>query len=374
MRLLERINRILLIVRCIIRGIFYGVANRVPKNISTVMVVPTGKLGDVVCATPVLHAIRTYLPKVRIIVAGNTKLHRALLSNSGLVDDYIDLEENGAVARIKEYNAGAALVTGPSFTTTALMYLSGIPLVVAARVEGGFSPSETRPYKILKKFITTFPYRMGEYAPRERLKVLESLNIFTEDTTKHLAFSSEANNKAQELFGQYKDRILIGISPSAGNKIKEWPVDRFAEVANYIALKYNAVIVIVGGQNDTKYSEKMRSGLNKEIQYIDTTGTLSIDELKATISKLNLFVSVDTGPIYIAEAFNVPTVDIVGPMDEREQPPIGKLHKIVVTPRKKPELHILNARMYNKKEARRQTLSVSTQDVIDEIDGLIDVI
>ena len=101
MRLLERINRILLIVRCIIRGIFYGVANRVPKNISTVMVVPTGKLGDVVCATPVLHAIRTYLPKVRIIVAGNTKLHRALLSNSGLVDDYIDLEENGAVARIK---------------------------------------------------------------------------------------------------------------------------------------------------------------------------------------------------------------------------------------------------------------------------------
>ena len=36
---------------------------------------------------------------------------------------------------------------------------------------------------------------------------------------------------------------------------------------------------------------------------------------------VHLFISVDTGPIYIAEAFNVPTVDIVGPVDENVQPP-----------------------------------------------------
>ena len=361
-----------LLTRLMLKVVFCGAANEIPKNVSSIIIVPTGKLGDVVCATPVLHAIRTHLPNVRITVAGNTKLHRALLSDSGLVDDYIDLKEKGAISRLKKLRADVALVTGPSFTPVALLYLSGIPLVVAPEVVGGISSSETRPYKILQRFIKTFPYRMGEYAPRERLKCLEPLGIMSDDTKKHLRFSEEADNKVQELLSQYKDKVLVGISPSAGNKIKEWPVDRFSAVADYIASKYNAVVVIIGGPNDTTYSEEIKSSLSKDIQYVDTTGVLSIDELKAAISKLNLFISVDTGPIYIAEAFGVPTIDIVGPMDEKEQPPIGRLHRVVVPKRKRPELHILNARMYDKKEAMRQTLSISAQDVIVEIDKLME--
>jgi len=44
---------------------------------------------------------------------------------------------------------------------------------------------------------------------------------------------------------------------------------------------------------------------------------------------MSLYVSADTGPIYIAEAFNVPTIDITGPVNENEQPPQGEKHKIV---------------------------------------------
>ena len=188
MRFLDRISRIILLIQCIVRRIFYGVANKVPKDISKIIVVPSGKLGDVVCTTPVLLAIRNHLPHAHIIVAGNSKMHRQLLSNSGLVDEYIDLEEKGAVARIKEIHADAGLVTGPSYKPTALLYIAGIPLVVAPRVTGGVSSSETRPYKILKRFIKTFPYQIGKYAPRERLKCLEPIDIYSDDTTKHLGF------------------------------------------------------------------------------------------------------------------------------------------------------------------------------------------
>ena len=67
----------------------------------------------------------------------------------------------------------------------------------------------------------------------------------------------------------------------------------------------------------------------------------------------------------------MPTIDITGPMDENEQPPVGRFHKVVVPDRKKPELHVLNARVYNEKEALGQTLSISIQDVLKEVDKLI---
>jgi ADP-heptose:LPS heptosyltransferase len=98
----------------------------------------------------------------------------------------------------------------------------------------------------------------------------------------------------------------------------------------------------------------------------------SIDELKACISKLDLFVAVDTGPIYIAEAFDVPTVDIVGPMDENEQPPRGEKHVVVIPPNHRiSELHIMNAREYNAEEALKQTLSVMPEMVFTACEKIL---
>ena len=180
----EKINRLILLTRCILTFIFRGKANIAPPSPSSIIVVLTGKLGDMVCCTPLLRAIRKNLPNARVIVAGTPGLVHTLLADSGLADDYINLEVKGVIARIKKCHAEVALVTGPSFTSAALLYLSGIPLVVVPRVVGGFSPSETRPYKILQHFIKTFQFKMGEYAPRERLKCLEPIGIVSEDTKK----------------------------------------------------------------------------------------------------------------------------------------------------------------------------------------------
>lgn len=375
MNIFDRINRLTLLARSLARGIFFGAANKAPSNVSRIIVVPTGKLGDVVCATPVLRAIRINLPAAHIIVAGTPKLHRPLLSHSGLVDEYLDLEEAGAITRIKACHADAAIVTGPSYKSTALLYLAEIPLVVAAKVEGGFSPSETRPYKILQKFIRTFPYRMGEYAPRERLRALEPLGIISSDTTKHLGFSEASGKKANKFFADNsidkEEDFVVGISPSAGHKIKEWPEERFAEVADYLMAKYQAKIIIIGGSGDKEKVKKTKGHLKsakKVLEIIDW----NIDELKSLISRLHLFISVDTGPIYIAEAFNVPTIDITGPIDENEQPPRGLIHRSVVPSRRAgPELFVLNARRYNMEEAKRQVESISVFLVEREIDLLI---
>lgn len=371
-----RIQRISLLLRCVLRSVLMGRAKKLPRRLSKIIVVPTGKLGDVVCNTPVLVAIRAKLPNCQIVVGGNIKLHQAVLADSGLVDEYLDFEGPNVIQKIKTLGAEAAVVTGPAYQSVALLVAAGVPLVVAPKVEGGFSPAETRPYKILQRLIKTIPYRMGEYAPRERLRALEPLGVFSDDSTKHLGFSPAGAQVVEQFFLKHdlnpeKD-FLVAISPAAGNKIKEWPVERFAQVADYLYKKHKAKILITGGKNDHQTTQLLVNSLSKETKFINTTGVFNLDELKAFASHLSLLVSVDSGPIYIAEAFNVPTIDITGPIDEKEQPPRGLWHRNVIPPhRSRPELYVLNAKHYNQAEAFRQVQSITVEMVIKEIDILV---
>ncbi len=368
MTFLKRIGNILLLIRVLIRAIFSGRADKIPKTISRIIIVPTGKLGDVVCTTPVLRAVRKHFPQGYVIVVGDSKLHKQILLDSGLVDEYSD----------NAVSADVALVTGPTFELTAPLYLTGIPLIIAPKVIGGFSSQVTKPYRILTYFLKTYVYRMKEYAPRERLRCLEPLGIIYEDTTKYLGFSESADTKIQQFLSIHdidlKKDFVIGVTPTAGHKIKEWPEKCFAQVIDYLVAKYKVKIIILGGPKDREKVEKTKSYLNQETKIIETT-SLNIDELKALIAKLKLFISVDTGPIYIAEAFGVPTIDITGPIDEKEQPPQGPFHRNVVPPQRlRPELFVLNAKSYNREEALRQVKSITVSMVTDEIDSLLSIL
>jgi len=373
----KRIYRFTLLFCCLVRAVFSGSARTKPKEIATVIVVLTGKLGDVVCGTPVLRALRIHIPKAQIVLAGDGTLQKTLLEHSHLFDAYCDLSEKGVLKNIRSFHANAACVTGPSFVPSALLYLAGIPLITAPVVMNGFSPAETRLYKILQKLLLCFPLEKGAYMPRERLRALEALGIHTDDTKKQLGFSDEAKLRIDTFFREQKIEkrdFLIGISTSAGNRIKEWPIERFVEIVDYLMSTYKVKVVVFGGKDDSARVDLVINGSRYKESLVNTQGLFSLDELKACMSRLALFISVDTGPIYIAEAFSVPTIDIIGPMDEHEQPPRGALHRVIVPQRTKPELSVLNARMYNREEAQRQTESITSAMVIEEIDSLLAVL
>jgi len=377
MKLWSRLRRFFILLSCLARAIFFGRAIKLPNDLSAIIVVPTGKLGDIICTTPVLSAIRNKWPQVKIIAAGDSSSQLAILADSGLVDEYLNLKERGAIIRIRQISAQVGIVTGPSFEPTATLYLAGIPLVIAPIVVGGVSPNETRLYKILQKFIKTFPYHFTGYAPRERLRSLEPLGLFTQETKKHLGYSPVAAKQIKNFFDSIPktkpgQELLIAISPSAGNKIKEWPSERFAAVADHLFRKYQATIFIVGSQADYSQAEELIKRLSSGTIVKNIVGRFNLDELKAFIARLDLFISVDTGPIYIAEAFAIPTIDIVGPVDDRVQPPCSSSQRCVVPPRRdRAELFILNARAYNHSEALRQTLSITVPMVLREIDDLL---
>lgn len=340
------------------------------------VVIQMAKLGDMVCTTPLFHALKQHYPECTLTVIGNS-VNRDLLSGSSDVDEYLEFKGiKDAIGRLRQERYDFGCISAPSAPLLAVFFLGGVRLIVAPRIENGRSPNNTLAYRLLTRLVVTRPHTMHHYAPREYLRLLEPLGIYTDDTSKHLSHTKGARERV-DIFLQEKrlrnpGRLLFGLAPSVGNKIKEWFPERFAEVIVQLAKRYPIDVVLIGSSGDKKAAQSVIAYLPRDVSVVDSCGVFSLDEAKAFIASLNLLLSVDTGPVYVAEAFGVPTIDITGPFDEREQPPIGELH-LVVTPQepRQPQLFVMNAREYNLQEVKRQLDSITVPMVVAACETLL---
>lgn len=375
--MIEKFKNLFILLLCFFVYVFRGKANKVRSG-NNVIIAQMGKLGDTVCITPMFAAIKEHYPLAKIYILGKSLLNKELLSFHPDVKEYIIFDGNfiKTVKILQSLKIDFGCTATPDFNSLALMYCAGIPCIACPEVMGGYSPYETRPYKVLRNFVIKKPHHIGSYAPREYLRLLEPIGIRSVYTKKYLYYSKDAEKRVLDYMmdnnvSPHQD-FFVGISPSSGNPIKRWEEKKFSQVADYLYEKYHAVVFIIGSSADRDTIDEIIKNLNQKTRYINTCGKFSIDELKAFIYKLKLFISVDSGPIYIAESFNVSTIDIIGPMDENEQPPIGDLHKIVKVPhREKAQLHIMNARVYNVKEAMRQIQEITVGMVTQQIDEIM---
>src|SRR5581483_4010822 len=313
------LRNIAIVIVCYGSALVRGSAKKKRGEPRKIIVLAASKLGDMVCATPIFHAIKKAYPCCKVVVMG-TATYIPLHQGNPDVDEYLIWDEKAPVHEsiciIKAAGADAALITTPSFSALSTLFRAGVPMIVCPRVVGGFSPYETLPYRMTRPLSVVKDHTMGSYAPAEYLKLLEPLGISATDTTKHLSFSSEAGKKADDFFKNHRlTGKVIGITVSAGNKIKEWPLSRFAEIADWLVETYKVKVVLTGGVADKEMVTKTISLMNEKTResVVDASGQFDIDGLKALISKIFMLIGVDTGPMYIAEALGVATVDIVGP-------------------------------------------------------------
>lgn len=375
--MLSRIRNIVLAILCVFHWLLqFFCKRRINNNGRTVVIVQLAWLGDMVCTTPVFRAIKKEWENCRVVVIGLPRTEEVLKHNSD-VDRFITWKENIEYIKnqLKSESVDSVIIMTPNFYALAALYIIGIRNIVVPFVIGGYSPYETKLYKLLSRLISIrVSHRFGFYAPEEYLRLLEPIGINSRDTTKHLAFSEEAGQSIDYLFTKNNisfDDLLVAISPSAGNKIKNWPPDRFARLADYLIDKHNVKVFVIGSKIDKEEVNKMIGFSKQSSRIINFCELLSIDQLKAFIARVDIFISVDTGPIYIAEAFGVATIDIIGPMDEREQPPRGTRNINVIDPsREEPIIHIMNSRIYDHKKARQSIENISVNMVVEAFDNL----
>lgn len=356
----------------------FDVRNKVPQNPHTIVILQGAKLGDMVCTTPLFHAIKTRFPACRLVVVGDA-VNEKLLYGHPEVDRYIVLSKQfWRTARVlAREHADFGILPLPSLYGLALLTVGGAKAIAAPKIVGGFSPYETRAYKKLLHTAIVVPHYHERYVPREYLRLLEPIGIRTNDTTKRLAISENARERVQSFLKKHHltppHDTIVGILPGVGgNPIKRWAPEKFAGVADYLAATRGCCILALGAGSDAPEVEAMLRAVKKETRVINTLNQFSLEECKALIAFLSLFISADTGPVYIAEALGTPTIDIVGPMYEDIQPPRGVRHATVAAPRAKPALGILDNTVYDVCEARRQSNDITVEMVTRVADELLE--
>lgn len=126
-------------------------------------------------------------------------------------------------------------------------------------------------------------------------------------------FAPFADDPSGKLAG-YRDRIVL--LPGAGRPEKQWPVDRFAELARKIGR--DALVVWGPGE------EALARAIGAEV-----APATNFRELASILRHARLVIGADTGPLHLAAALGTPLVGLYGPTNPARNGPYGQLDHVV---------------------------------------------
>lgn len=337
--------------------IFIGRARLKEKNNKLkILIIPQfTRIGDLVCVTPIFREIKNKYPDSYLAVVATPK-NAGIIKNNPRIDEIIIFEDDEYLKffglfrlfkkiRDKKFDWGVCVSADTMGTLLALYGL--IPnKVKIIRQERSLS-------EILSDWMNNYQikYVAGDYLPKLYLKTLNFLGIESENIKKEV-FTLKVGNEKAEKFLKEKNinpsDLVIGIGTTAGNKIKEWPLERFKELAEKLKKEYGVKIIFLN-PND-----------------------FSLEELPSLMKRFNLFISSDTGPIHIADALGVSLIDIIGPVDPADQAPQGE-NRIILKPPEtiKPTIFAMRP-AGDSQETKWATESVSVEQVFDVCKNFFD--
>jgi len=108
-------------------------------------------------------------------------------------------------------------------------------------------------------------------------------------------------------------RPWIGLHSGARAPARRWPAEYFATVAGTLARRFNAQIILTGSNDELMTVREVEKHMTTRA--MNVVGKTSLGGLAALISKLDLFITNDTGPAHIANAVDTPSITLFGPVD-----------------------------------------------------------
>lgn len=308
-----------------------------PVGVKKILLVRNDNIGDVICSTPAIEAVRRAFPDalLAILVAGYSR--EAIEGNPHVDEIYlyekarhhpevsklVSLWRQWAVLRaIRAQGFDLAVGLRSYFSPSQgwLVYASGAPLRL------GNSPHRPRH----KKF--AFYYNMPvetdwtvRHEVERTLDVVRAVGLDSPD--KRLTFVvPEADRAAVGSFLQEHGEAakpLVGINTFSRIEANRWPPERFAELADRLVERYGVQIVFTCQPGDEwRLEEVQRVMAHGSLAY----PTRTIKRFAALQAACDLFITTEGGPMHTSAAVGVPTIAIFGVTDTHWWRPWGEEH------------------------------------------------
>jgi ADP-heptose:LPS heptosyltransferase len=118
----------------------------------------------------------------------------------------------------------------------------------------------------------------------------------------------DADHRAAKELLSNLSRPLIGLHPAAADAYKCWPPDLFAAVGKALQQTYGGTLLVLGNQDSWALAQSIVDEVGERA--VNLSGHTALPILGATIARLSILVSNDSGPAHIAYALHIPSVTL----------------------------------------------------------------
>ncbi len=305
-----------------------------PHQIRRILVRQVNWVGDAVLTLPALEALDRRFPQAEISLLAKPWVLE-LFAEHPAVNRIIEYrpedEHRGILGRwrlardLSKERFSLAVMFPNSLDAALIPWLAGIPLRV------GY-PTDGRRW-LLSHPIPGRSVRVGQHQVERYLGIVRALGA---DGTPllRLPVSEEAQARGGQLLrghGIGPADLIVAVNPgSVYGSAKRWPPERFAAMADALADRRRARILLIGSERERPVLEEVAGGMRRPA--VNLGGRTDLVSLVGLLARAGLLVSNDTGAMHIAAAAGTPVLAVFGPTDVEATGPLGPHSRIVREP------------------------------------------
>lgn len=334
------------------------------RAISRLLVVRLSAMGDVLHALPAVAALRAALPATHfgwVVEQRWADLVQAAFVNVGgvsrpIVDQVHKVNFKGwrgSITSRRTWQEGTRAIKeirGAGYEV-AIDFQGAVRSSLLARISGatsiyGFAePRENVASMFYTKKVLTRKKHVIEQNLSLAGAVAESLLHVPP-----FEFNSPASSGT---FVSAGGQGYVVLNPGAGWGAKEWPAERYGEVAKRLKHELGVSCLINTGPGEDRLMHAVESASGGAAAPISCSPL----ELIKVIRGARLLIGGDTGPMHLASALKIPVVAIFGPTDPARTGPFGTRSVVLRSPRSRTSLS-------HQTSPDTAMLEISTEDVV----------
>ncbi len=305
------------------------------EGIDNILLIQLGDIGDVVLTVPCIRALRENFPKANIVVAVREKA-RELIEECPWSSDVISInqEKRGigkAIAyhknfflRLRRFRFDLVMDLRTGTRGAILAFLTGARHRIGYCGDGVWWRD-----RIFNRLV------LNEYEPTQHvrdyyLNLLDVYDLGTKNIEPVLYVSRARKKGAAALLEEHGvplTRPFVVVQPFSLWQYKEWGVEKYARLINWITSEYGFSVVLTGSSDERQRAAEIQDRCGNNVYNL--AGRSSIGMFSAILDACQLFIGVDSAGMHIAGAVGTPTVTIFGPSSPVSWAPRGKRHLVV---------------------------------------------
>jgi heptosyltransferase III len=293
------------------------------RDVRSILVFKQRNIGDVLLATPAIHALRSAWPSARIAVAVNSGTE-AMVEGNPDIDRVIVFdrrardaggagrwrEEGRFLGEIRAWRPDLAVQFTEGDRGAILAFLSG------ARFRVGVAPGRRGLWGKGKLFTHLSPRpSLYRHSVLRDLDVVGAAGIPPADPGLRFFFTKADRSRVAALLsgaGIPDGAPYAVVQPGSRWKFKCWTDAGNAGLLAHLARRGLHPVITSGPDPEEAAQVERIRGLCP-VSVASLAGRLAFRELGALISGARLYVGVDSAPMHLAAAVGTPTVAIFGP-------------------------------------------------------------